>query len=239
MNRTFPSPLLCWNPSSTCLLEGSVMPECLNSMSSNQAKSSTGHLWPDGSVFDLVRERISAKQEKEKQTQNRRTRKKASRKKIETSLTREKNSVWEERTSPEAQGSKSLSRCSIWCQWRSHQDHGTSFAQFGGWYVSEAGPFPICQHRKLQGSCPQMDTQGSGPMSPDRQTPLSWNPKLQSAAAMWLSNNGCCSQCHYPHSCPRQTQPGARLTLVPCGWVIIVLCKPCLAMNQSSNNVHN
>lgn len=66
------------------------MPECLNSMSSNQAKSCTGHSWPDGSVFDLIRERISGKQGKQNKTQNRQTRKKVSRKKIETSLTRGK-----------------------------------------------------------------------------------------------------------------------------------------------------
>lgn len=66
-------------------------------MSSNQAKSYTGHLWPDGSVCDLVRERRSAKQEKGKPNTNRQSRKKTSRNKIETSLTRKKNSVWEEK----------------------------------------------------------------------------------------------------------------------------------------------
>lgn len=77
------------------------MPECLNSKSSNQAKSFTGHPWPDGSVFDLIREGISGKQGTQNKTQNRRTRKNVSRKKIETPLTREKNSVWEERILPE------------------------------------------------------------------------------------------------------------------------------------------
>lgn len=50
----------------------------------------TGHPWPDGSVFDLIRERISGKQEKQNKTPSRQSRKKVSRKKIETSLTRGK-----------------------------------------------------------------------------------------------------------------------------------------------------
>jgi hypothetical protein len=85
-------------------------------MSSNRAESFTGHPWPDGSVFDLIRERISGRQGKQNKTQSRQTRKKVSRKKIESSLTRGKNSVWEERILPEAQGRKSLGGGCTGCQ---------------------------------------------------------------------------------------------------------------------------